>query len=100
MSCMFTSEAFSKKKKKPLVIFSCLRHELCFFFCFGRHFFGLVRIQNWLPGSGCSRRHGAFHPIYQHHVCDDASYHGHAQLVAPVVPQTLEYLLPVLGLHV
>lgn len=70
-------------------------------FFFGRRrFLGAVWVQNRLLGRDRPRGDGAFHPVHQHHVCDDAPHHGDAELDAPSVPQTLERLLPVLGLHV
>lgn len=65
-----------------------------------RRFLGAVRVQNRLPGQDRPRGDGAFHSVHQYHVCDDAPHHGDAELDAPTVPQTLERLLPVLGLYV
>lgn len=75
--------------KKPWMWFYSRR--LCHVFLtssfifFGRHFLSVVWIQNWLPRWGRSWRDGAFHSVYQHHVCHDTSHHGHAKLVAPAV---------------
>lgn len=70
---------------QPLV--PCLSHLLIYlFFFFDRHFLRVVWIQNRLPGWGRPRRDRALHQVDQHHVCNDAPHHGHAEMVTPAVP--------------